>query len=449
MAEPPQYKEKQTILPHPISNEDSKKTPCKRTYEGKAKKSEAKKLMEMEGHSRRSSESGTDHDECATTKEVKDDLDSKPSTPTKKKTNKDEPSKIDMRKMVIEHNMINKVVTSISTVTAPATEANRTKEEGSAKKTQSSSELVHKEKKEKRRKDATTSSTDTPKKLKLQSTDTPAVSLSSATNAITTNTLSQKIKLPETVPTTLPMPPVPPTPFTHREAYVNSLNQKEPEIKIQVQLISDEPQPTATAVCIAAATPSNETPTTVQVVSRNEVKVLHSSHIINSVEEALVQSSAISVQSEEVVMLSQPQLVIDHEEEVVEEEIVETVVEPSTNAATSIQAQHSTNYPPLPPMPPLPALPPPLPSSSLLNAATSAPLDAGIIQMKSDKTPATTATNSTKSQKHGGAKHVHKQKSASTDLISSIMASMDNSTANHNTSKSAANSSLGYTTSTH
>uniref|UniRef100_A0A2M4A554 Round spermatid basic protein 1-like protein n=1 Tax=Anopheles triannulatus TaxID=58253 RepID=A0A2M4A554_9DIPT len=43
-VDPPHYKEKQTILPHPISAADEKKhTPIKRTHDGKPKKSEQKK----------------------------------------------------------------------------------------------------------------------------------------------------------------------------------------------------------------------------------------------------------------------------------------------------------------------------------------------------------------------------------------------------------------------
>ncbi|XP_037811543.1 ras guanine nucleotide exchange factor R, partial [Lucilia sericata] len=103
LAEPPQYKEKQTILPHPISHDEAKKTYCKRTAEGKAKK----KLNDVDGLSRRSSESGTDDSTNTLKDEAKLDV-----SPAKKKLTKEEP-KIDMRKMVIEHNLINKVVAKI------------------------------------------------------------------------------------------------------------------------------------------------------------------------------------------------------------------------------------------------------------------------------------------------------------------------------------------------
>lgn len=43
-VDPPHYKEKQTILPHPISVEDKKNTPVKRTHDGKPKKAEKKEL---------------------------------------------------------------------------------------------------------------------------------------------------------------------------------------------------------------------------------------------------------------------------------------------------------------------------------------------------------------------------------------------------------------------
>ncbi|XP_055551133.1 uncharacterized protein LOC129733345 [Wyeomyia smithii] len=43
-VDPPHYKEKQTILPHPISADDKKQTPVKRTHDGKPKKVEKKDL---------------------------------------------------------------------------------------------------------------------------------------------------------------------------------------------------------------------------------------------------------------------------------------------------------------------------------------------------------------------------------------------------------------------
>lgn len=42
-VDPPHYKEKQTILPHPVSTEEKKHTPMKRTHDGKPKKAEPKK----------------------------------------------------------------------------------------------------------------------------------------------------------------------------------------------------------------------------------------------------------------------------------------------------------------------------------------------------------------------------------------------------------------------
>lgn len=44
LVEPPHYKEKQTILPHPVSLDEKKHTPMKRTHDGKPKKSEKKEL---------------------------------------------------------------------------------------------------------------------------------------------------------------------------------------------------------------------------------------------------------------------------------------------------------------------------------------------------------------------------------------------------------------------
>lgn len=46
-VDPPHYKEKQTILPHPVSLDEKKNTPVKRTHDGKPKKTEKKELSAL------------------------------------------------------------------------------------------------------------------------------------------------------------------------------------------------------------------------------------------------------------------------------------------------------------------------------------------------------------------------------------------------------------------
>lgn len=484
LAEPPQYKEKQTILPHPISHDEAKKTPCKRTYEGKAKKSETKKLIDMEDRSRHSSESGTDD----STNVPKDDLDDD----NKKQANKDEP-KIDMRKMVIEHNMINQVVAA-AIVASP-----QKVEKPKAKKT-NSTEGVHKEKKGKRKhKDEDNADVgkktnkETPKKSKsaiasdIKTTDCPATTATAAATEsslttpqlplVTTQTthLTNKVKLPEPIVPALPMPLVPPTPFTHREAYVNSLNQKEPEIKIQVQIVSDQPlhPPTPTVAVVASPPKIMQIPTQLHAIkpaplteiismetnTSPSLKVANpQNHIITSVEEALTPTTIV-----EDVLLTQPQLVVDHEEEVTVSDVIETVTLSATAAApptlpvthptVTVLTSPSSGYTPiaaLPPLPPLPPptlpnvltpLPPPLPQP--LN--TSNPKNI-VMQIKTTKVSTTSLTTPTKSHKTGLKTSNKQTLKSSTDLLSSIMASMDNKTINTATTSSGHTTSLTTTT---
>ncbi|XP_013116877.2 uncharacterized protein LOC106094224 [Stomoxys calcitrans] len=498
LAEPPQYKEKQTILPNPISHEDTKKTPCKRNHEGKAKKSEAKKLIDMESRNRLSSESGTDDSSAA----PKDD----PETPTKKKAAKDEP-KIDMRKMVIEHNMINKVVATIASPNK-VEKAKKPKADGDADH--------HKEKKEKRKhkeehvggagsggSKASKNNQQTPKKAKATVMDTSVASnilvdtatttastssSSSMTAATSTNVAANtshltnnKIKLPEPIVPVLPMPLVPPTPFTHREAYVNSLNQKEPEIKIQVQIVSDEPPPiTPMSTNNSSSQPpsmgqmnttmaSNATPSQVTALSSppSPTPAPPNNEMVH-VEEALIPTTASM--ADEVILSSQPQLVVDHEEEVViSEEIVTStettlVISAAPPAAPMVEGIANTCYlPPLPPMPPLPPTPPthtpqpppPPPPSTLATEAVKA------IKITKVSTALGTSATTTPSKSHKNATKVYSNPKQlhnrpSTDLLSSIMASMDNSNVNttqagNSTSSStsllsSSSSSVGYGT---
>ncbi|XP_075153919.1 uncharacterized protein LOC142227331 [Haematobia irritans] len=482
LAEPPQYKEKQTILPNPISHDETKKTPCKRNHEGKAKKSEAKKLIDTESRSRLSSESGTDDSTSA----PKDD----PETPSKKKAAKDEP-KIDMRKLVIEHNMINKVVANIASP-SKVEKVKKPKSEGDA-------DSSHKEKKEKRKhKDeikSSKSSSQTPKKVKISadvtasttvSVDTAttagpsgaiAVAASTTSAAANTSHLSNtKIKLPEPTVPVLPMPLVPPTPFTHREAYVNSLNQKEPEIKIQVQIVSDEPPPPppppiSSLQAIASVGNVNIMPPTLQnaIISTtaNQVTTISSppsptpappNNEIIHVEEALIPP-ATAIVEDVLLSSSQPQLFVDHEEEVVISEEIVTSAETALTQDSSATAPavldntlaNKSYIPPLPPLPPLPPTPPtnapqpppPPPPPSVVNIGASKSIK--ITKVSSATTPTKSHKNATKV--YGIPKQQHSK--PSTDLLSSIMASMDSSnmsTTHTGNSTNNSTSSSSYTT---
>ncbi|KAM7354352.1 uncharacterized protein ACRADG_006055 [Cochliomyia hominivorax] len=509
LAEPPQYKEKQTILPHPISHDDAKKSFCKRSSEGKAKRSELKKQLEAEGLSRRSSESGTD--ESISNAASKDDGGGSVSvSPAKKKLTKEEP-KIDMRKMVIEHNLINKVVAKI--VSLPETPTKGSSSSGTGDNNTTKTSSARKEKKEKRKhKDENekgekkSKSTDSAKRPKMSSIHELNVN-SSSTNqmdAINTTPIKHKTILPEPiVPPALPLPLVPPNPFTHREAYVNSLNQKEPEIKIQVQIVSDQPRNKITepppTPPVTTTTATQKIKTSTSIMQEHEVAPVTSTavdmasnqnHIINSVEEALTPA----VMSEDV-LLSQPQLVVDHEEEVTISEAIEPTAAVVANAAIPIVNFPNTpantfapqpTIPPLPPLPPrppiqmpLPPPPPPPPAAPQHSTNNETPKKYTSSHVKNTKvsfsnsssTSSSSSSTSTSSKSHKSSSSGLSKLSSSKqnlkspiDLLSSIMASMDtknittattsttqSSTSTNTTSSSSSSSSstiLGYTTPT-
>ncbi|XP_065355395.1 uncharacterized protein LOC135949875 [Calliphora vicina] len=476
LAEPPQYKEKQTILPNPISHDDTKKTFCKRTSEGKAKRAELKKLNEVEGLSRRSSESGTDD----STNVIKDEAITKMDiSPAKKKLTKDEP-KIDMRKMVIEHNLINKVVAKI--VSLPPNDnakGNNVKQPTSGRK----------EKKEKRKHkdegdkvDKKNKNGEASKRPKMSAIHELTAVIPPTHNALATNTTTptkHKTNLPEPiVPPALSLPLVPPNPFTHREAYVNSLNQKEPEIKIQVQIVSDQPR--ATTVPAPPTTPKKTQTslihtnqdaaasiTSMQLATPLNVAATAQNHIINSVEEALTPA----VMAEDV-LLSQPQLVVDHEEEVTISDAIDSTTAVVVDAASvpivnfpPTPAVVSAPQPPTPPLPPLPPPPPiqmPLPPPPPPTANTEHTPKKNVVQVKNTKvstsnsisssisSPSPTATKSHKSSSSKISSSSKQNLKSPIDLLSSIMASMDtkNITTTTNTTSQSNSSSTSATTST-
>ncbi|XP_032294554.1 lysine-specific demethylase RSBN1L isoform X2 [Drosophila virilis] len=341
LAETPHYKEKQTILPHPIGHDDSgKKTPSKRAHDGKAKR----KLIDLDGKERHSSESSQDdHASSASaspTQQTNNNNNSSGSgsggssgTP-KKKPSKDD-SKIDMRKMVLEHKYkLTKAAASehAKPCSKDKEKSNRDKDKDKDKEKERSKKSEHK--------------TDMPTPAKI-----PRLANESVASAAPVAPPAAATPLPPPPPALLPpLPLVPQTPFIHREAYVNSLNQKEPEIKIQLKMVSDEPSKTEIASCTAPVSPAP-----------------------NPVEDV----------ANELIVESTPQLVVDHEEEVTElcEEIIPLDIPPPDPAPAPSPA--ATPAPPLPVVrlaqPPLPAAaaaaaPPPQVVKVVLPAATLTPL---------------------------------------------------------------------------
>ncbi|TMW47237.1 hypothetical protein DOY81_007680 [Sarcophaga bullata] len=471
LAEPPQYKEKQTILPHPISHDDTKKTICKRSSEGKAKRTDIKKNTDVDSLSGRSSESGTDD----SSKVAIDDFNN--AAQSKKKTAKDE-SKIDMRKMVIEHNMINKVVSKISSLPQ--------KEKISINATDN----CHKEKRDKRKlKDEDVSvikggerknnkSMDTPKKAKLSGLQelgshscTSGKSLASSTTqeSLLSNTHQiNKNSLPEPVVPVLSLPLVPPNPFTHRAAYVNSLNQKEPEIKIQVQIISDQPRKSISNQSIIKNTQSSIDLHNTKSIPTEVMPSLCENFPQNPTVTNVEQNLSTSAMGEEV-LLSQPQLIVDHEEEVAISDVVDTLIPVGVSAVSSSPivnfvstVSECTTVPPTPPLPPLPPpsltqtpLPPPPPE-----AVNSEVIKKNVVQVKNTKLTYSNSSSSTSPSKSpkSNLKICNKQNlKTPMDLLSSIMASMDtknivtatsSSSQSNSSSTTASSTVISYTTHT-
>lgn len=463
MAEPPQYKEKQTILPHPISHDEAKKTYCKRSSEGKAKRAELKKQLEAEGISRRSSESGTDDSSHASV--TREEM-----SPAKKKLAKEEP-KIDMRKMVIEHNLINKVVAKIASLpeTPPKSSGSENKTQSSSGRKEKKEKRKHKDEGEKTEKKSKNAEAKRPKLSSIQelnvNSSTNTTSSSSSTSMLTlvanqvdvnTTPTKHKTNLNEPiVPPALPLPLVPPNPFTHREAYVNSLNQKEPEIKIQVQIVSDQPRnssssntssnhkitdPSSTPQKLQSSSSMIQSQGVATVTSDTSMDVAMTAttqnHIINSVEEALTPA----VMPEDV-LLSQPQLVVDHEEEVTISEAIESttsVVETTTTPPTIVNFPTPltpANCPVQPPIPPLPPLPPPPPIQTPL------PPPPPPVASSSTSHNETPKKNSSSSSTHMKNTKVSSSSSSSSNSISSTSSPSTKSHKSHSSSSSSCSSS--------
>ncbi|XP_049310305.1 uncharacterized protein LOC125778073 [Bactrocera dorsalis] len=561
LAEPPHYKEKQTLLPHPISQDEhhgGKRTPCKRSHDGKAKKT---KLTDIDGKERRSSESGTEDSNS------KDGSECGSTTSRKRKAVRDD-ARIDMRKMVLEHKLHKSMAASneeenvptttkidssgASNTSATATDASTAekhvkkrkeskdntdnteamKQERRSSTNNISSSLTHKFNSNgdipndtqpkntflntvaKSQTPTSTPSAQNVKKsnseiLKVMSPQTPTI-LTAATVA-STSPATQKIpKLPEpTVPAT-PLPLVPQTPFTHREAYVNSLNQKQPEIKIQVQIISDEPSALSSSSTASAITnnpnaktakstvqPQSSSPLPPQMPQSVQTLPTNVPRPTNYATETLfnagvttVTPSTLPAQTvDHVNILSvitepgticPPQLVIDHEEEVtVSEEVREDAPPPTPVAAAAATAlpivttKAGATFPPLPPEI-APALPPPPPIVQLENktillatplasasnhqtARTVLIVPQASLKAKSNNSSVNirVASTSATEQQQVERKTHHKiikvgaiskpPNAAPADLVSSIMASMDNS----NAAATSATNTHNYSSSLH
>ncbi|XP_018796494.1 PREDICTED: uncharacterized protein LOC108973584 [Bactrocera latifrons] len=565
LAEPPHYKEKQTLLPHPISQDEhhgGKRTPCKRSHDGKAKKT---KLTDIDGKERRSSESGTEDSNS------KDGSECGSTTSRKRKAVRDD-ARIDMRKMVLEHKLHKSMAASneeenvptttkidssgASNTSATATDASpaekhvkkrkeskdntdnteATKQERRSSTNNISSSVTHKFNSNgdipndtqskntflntvaKSQTPTSTPSAQNVKKsnseiLKVMTPQTPTI-LTAATVASTSSATQKIPKLPEpTVPAT-PLPLVPQTPFTHREAYVNSLNQKQPEIKIQVQIISDEPSALSSSTTASAITntPNAKTakstvqpqsasplppqmPQSVQTLPTNvprptnyAIETLFSAGVTTVTQSTLPAQTADHVNILSVITepgtICPPQLVIDHEEEVTVSEELREDAPPHTTVATAAAAATTSTLPivtakagaTFPPLPPeiAPALPPPPPIVQLENKTIllATPLASAsnhqttrtvvIVPQASLKTKSNNSSVNIRVTSTGATEQLQAERkthhkiikvgaiskppnAAPADLVSSIMASMDNS----NAAATSATNTHNYSSSLH
>lgn len=373
-----------------------------------------------------------------------------------------------MRKMVIEHNMINKVVSKISSLPqkekssiTPTDSCHKEKRDKRKHKGEDISEVKEEDRKNNKNLDAS-------KKAKLSGTHepgsnhcTPSKSLSSSTTqeSILPNT-HQVIKsnLTEPIVPALSFPLVPPNPFAQRAAYVNSLNQKEPEIKIQVQIISDQPRKSGSNQGVS---------TNSQSIDLHNVKSIPTelmpslsgqfpqNHTITNIDEDL-STTALG----EEVLLSQPQLIVDHEEEVAISDVVDTTpidvhAESSSSVVNFIPTpSECTTVQPTPPLPPLPPPSPtqmPLPPPPLVTSNCEV-VKKNVVQVKNTKLTHSNLSSSSPS-KSPKSNLKNKQNLKSMDLLSSIMASMDTknkvtatSSSSQSNNSSANSTVISYTT---
>ncbi|EDW76571.2 uncharacterized protein Dwil_GK15531 [Drosophila willistoni] len=494
LAETPHYKEKQTILPNPVGHDESgKKTPSKRTHDGKLAK---RKLIDLDGKERRSSESSLD-DSCNSPRQDSSSSSSQSSpnsnsaesggTP-KKKFNKDD-SKIDMRKMILEHKY---KLTKSAVINSQEKDKAKPKKDKEKEKDKEREKIKEKERnKEKERKvenntpkkkaENSVTTAPTPAKVIRLTNDVPLV----ATPTVApTSTGAQPLPLPLPLPTPslailpgLPPPLVPQTSFIHR------LNQKEPEIKIQVKIVSDEPTTTTSMTTTSKSDINN-------INNTNNTSITNTTTTTTTTPPAESPANPeVEDVGQELIVESTPQLDVDHEEEVTEvcaEEIVETnpiplqeapvpeqpplpqatpaaapLVIPLTPpvaasaaapqivkvvlpaAALTPIGRMSVLMPPLPPLPPSRVTAPPPPPPPFSNNSSPLKPTYKTFSLPPHKIIIAGATTNS-------ANRITKTTTTPVDLLGSIMASMDKPavTTTTNTSSSSSSSATSATTNT-
>ncbi|XP_017116895.1 uncharacterized protein LOC108138877 isoform X1 [Drosophila elegans] len=368
LAETPHYKEKQTILPNPISHDEcGKKTPSKRAHDGRAKK----KLVDLDGKERRSSESSMDEQPSAGSSSPSQNQESNSSSNSsshssasgastpKKKASKDD-SKIDMRKMVLEHKFKLTKAAVVGTQEKEKPKKDKEKEKSRDKEREKDKE---KEKDKERRSESTPKKHTTPAKTCSISEPSPAkiprlgndaVTNPPAPAAVSTATPTAAVLKPAPTPISASAPPVPalpvaaapsflsglPPPLVPQTPFIHRLNQKEPEIKIQVKIVSDSKSDISTS-SLAQSTAAVAPPPPPPPDPLEEVDV-----------------------GNELIVESTPQLVVDHEEEVTEvcaEEIVEMDIPIPQEAAPVVAPAPLTAIPTQLTTAPLPSSPAPAP----------------------------------------------------------------------------------------
>ncbi|KAH8329212.1 hypothetical protein KR074_005903 [Drosophila pseudoananassae] len=369
LAETPHYKEKQTILPNPVGHDEcGKKTPSKRAHDGKLKKV----LIDLDGKERRSSESSIDEQtsRCSispgqTQNQIQESNSSESGASITKKKNSKDDSKIDMRKMVLEHKY---------KLTKTAVQGNLEKDK--PKKNKEKSREKDKEKEKSKSKDKDKEKIKEREQYKEKQTDkksdnTPKKHLTSAKTCSLSSPSPAKIcRLTNEVPAiasaaapappnsigiaALPIMPGLPPPLVPQTPFIDRLNQKQPEIKIEVKIVSDSKSDNNTSS-----------------LALTEATVQPSVSVEDVVTEFSVESTP------------PPQLVVDHEEEVsgvYEEEIEEIGMElPSKSSSNTIDQKNAaiSAAMPLPqqsPRDPVAAAPPLSPTAQVVKVVLPASL---------------------------------------------------------------------------
>jgi len=414
LAETPHYKEKQTILPNPISHDEcGKKTPSKRAHDGRTKK----KLIDIDGKERRSSESSMDEQPSAGSSSPSQNQESNSnsssqsstsgaSTP-KKKTSKDD-SKIDMRKMVLEHKY---KLTKAAVVGTQ--EKEKPKKDKEKEKTREKDRDKEKDKeKEKERRSETPKKHTTPAKSGSISEPSPA-------------------KIPrlnnDTTPSS-PAPTVVPTAASPLKPITNPIPAPVTEVCAEEIVEMDIPIPKEPAPAVA--------PTSLTTSS---------SSLINVPPPPTPAPTPIPLSA-----LHPPLPVVAAPPPPPPTQIVKVVLPASLTPLTRM----SVVLPPLPPLPPSRATapPPPPPPPNTKGSGTAIPIAATVSPLKPTYKTISLPSHKIIIAGTAGGNRVSVAKGAAkrpVDLLGSIMASMDkpagsgsNSNSSSSTSSATTNSSL-------